>query len=196
MKNLRSLKTIVEKDVHHDLRLKNRIAFLPYLIAILWLITMAIDRSRVIIIPNNLYVPIMVTSPILIIFLILFQKYLKKEILVKADLITVSFLRIEIKKLFEDYFGEDRISEQGKIIKNIFSDITDMSLCQLNHNGHIKIPTEIEFKSLKHVFKQNGKATILISFELNENGDVKMNYTRNEEPGNFKQHQFPYPTTH
>ncbi|MEI7620501.1 MAG: hypothetical protein WCJ57_02935 [Candidatus Falkowbacteria bacterium] len=155
----------------------------------------ATSKNDLVVIPISVYIAIIILSPVLIFLLSLFQKYLKKEILAKANLLTVGVIRIEIIELLKNYFGEDRIGEQEKIIKNIFSEITDMPLCQIS-DDQVKTPSVIEFKPLHHIFRQNGKATILISFELNEDGGIKMNYTKNEEPGDFKQRQFPHSVMH
>jgi len=111
------------------------------------------------------------------------------KIKAQANTIAGRIVRSQALELFTRYFGEDYIREESEAIEAVLNDIEETEFCEAD----CVVDTDrlFEFEMLRHILKKNGKATILDSFEFDENYELTINYFTNDSPGEFKPHSFP-----
>jgi len=206
-----SLKKTIEAEIASSMKTKNFILRIPFFIIFLLIIIKSLAKPEFFSRSHNLndldFLAIVIPLIVLIILLVTLETILERKIIKKANKVAFKFIRAKIIALLANYLGEDRIKDHKRPLAQIISDVRELQLCNLRGERNnliariafgkteIEIYSEIEFAPLEHIFKQNGKAIIVDGLRINEEGDVIMNYYKNDSPGVFKMHQFPAPAS-
>lgn len=112
-----------------------------------------------------------------------------RSIRIRLHMIAFRLVRAKTLELFTDYFGEGRVKDQEAEIKLVIIDLWGKKMFRF---GLItQLPQKIEFEKYKHQLRQNGRTTIIRSFEFDSEGELKMNYFISEESLEFKPMQYP-----
>jgi len=197
-----SLKKTIEAEIASDLKTKKFILKIIYPVAILIIIIINMIRpEKIFSIDDSDFLIIAAPLAIAIVASLFIEKTWEEKIVKKSEKVAFKFIRAKIIALLTSYLGENRIKDHKRSLAKIISELRERRLCYLQGENtnplcrlvfgktRIEICSEIEFELLEHVIKQNGKAIIIDGLRIDDEGNVIMNYYKNDSPGVFKMYQ-------